>query len=237
MLQMIGNPHDLIEGSRCPAGEFSVTDVVPGRYRVIASIIGGGTNTAWTAESAMAGTRDVIDLPLEVSPDSRAEIAVTFTDKATALAGMLVDASGRPAPDYFVIAFPASQSLWSIGSRRITAARPGVDASRVRQQLVTEGVDVALLRRRQPLRPDKVRIRGDVEQRRVELACSDPPKGRCHWTLRLLADELVVLGLVGKVSTETARQALKKTTSSRGSSSLGASRPTRTPSMSGAWKT
>jgi homeodomain-containing protein len=110
-------------------------------------------------------------------------------------------------------------------------------ASRVRQQLVTEGVDVALLRRRQPLRPDKVRIRGDVEQRLVELACSDPPKGRCHWTLRLLADELVVLGLVGKVSTETVRQALKKTTSSRGSSSLGASRPTRAPSMSGAWKT
>ena len=109
------------------AGEFVVIGVVPGRYRVIASISGGGTNAAWTAASAMAGTRDVIDLPLDVSPDSRAEIAVTFTDTVTALAGTLVDASGRPAPDYFVIAFPASESLWSIGSRRIAAARPGVD--------------------------------------------------------------------------------------------------------------
>jgi hypothetical protein len=109
--------------------------------------------------------------------------------------------------------------------------------SRVRHQLVTEGFDVALLRRRQPPRPDKIKIKGNVEQRLVELACSDPPKGRCHWTLQLLADELVVLGLVPKVSTATVRQALKKTTSSRGSLSPGASHQTRMPSTSGAWKT
>jgi len=109
--------------------------------------------------------------------------------------------------------------------------------SRVRQQLVTEGVDVAILRRRQPPRPDKIKIKGNVEQRLVELACSDPPKGRCHWTLQLLADELVVLGLVKKVSTETVRQALKKTTSNRGSSRPGAFHRTRMPSTSGAWKT
>src|SRR3954465_4659495 len=87
--------------------------------------------------------------------------------------------------------------------------------SRVRHQLVTEGLDVALLRRRQPPRPDKIKIRGDIEQRLIQLACSDPPRGRCHWTLELLAGEMVVLGLVKKVSTETVRQALKKTTSSR----------------------
>jgi hypothetical protein len=109
--------------------------------------------------------------------------------------------------------------------------------SRVRHQLVTEGLEVALLRRPQPVRPDKIKIKGNVEQRLVELACSDPPKGRCHWTLQLLADELVVLGLVPKVSTETVRQALKKTISSRGSSSLGASHQPRMLSTSGAWKT
>src|SRR2546423_7824567 len=108
--------------------------------------------------------------------------------------------------------------------------------SRVRQRLVTQGMDFALLRRRQPPRPDKVKIKGDVEQRLIELACSDPPKGRCHWTLQLLADELVVLGLVKKVSTETVRQALKKTTSSRGASSPGVSHPTRMPRRSGAWR-
>ncbi len=109
--------------------------------------------------------------------------------------------------------------------------------SRVRQQLVTQGLDFALLRRRQTPRPDKVKINGDVEQRLIKLACSDPPQGRCHWTLQMLADELVVLGLVDRVGIETVRKALKKTTSSRGSWKPGASHPTRTPSMSGAWKT
>ena len=109
--------------------------------------------------------------------------------------------------------------------------------ARVRRQLVTQGLDFALLRRRQPPRPDKVKVKGDVEQRLIELACSDPPQGRCHWTLQLLADELVVLGLVDRVGIETVRQALKKTTSSRGSWKPGASRRTPTPSTSGVWKT
>jgi hypothetical protein len=108
--------------------------------------------------------------------------------------------------------------------------------SRIRQQLVTQGMDFALLRRRQPPRPDKVKIKGDVEQRLIKLACSDPPEGRCHWTLQLLADELVVLGLVGRVGIETVRQALKKTTSSRGSWKPGVSRRRPMPSSSGAWR-
>jgi hypothetical protein len=108
--------------------------------------------------------------------------------------------------------------------------------SRVRQQFVTCGLDAAVSRRAQPARPGKVKIQGDVEQRLVTLACSDPPEGRCHWTLRLLGDELVTLGLVERISTETVRQALKKTTSSRGSLHRGASRPTRMPSSSGGWR-
>ena len=108
---------------------------------------------------------------------------------------------------------------------------------RVRQRLVTEGLQAALNPRPQPARPAKVKIKGDVEQQLVQLACSDPPQGRCHWTLQLLADELVVLGLVNAVSTETVRQALKKTTFSPGSLKLGASRPRSMPTMSGGWKT
>ncbi len=108
---------------------------------------------------------------------------------------------------------------------------------RVRQRLVTAGLAAALHPRPQPQRPDKIKIKGDIEQRLVELACSDPPEGSCHWTLQLLAGELVALGLLDTVSTETVRQALKKTTSSPGSSRRGASRPRRTPSTSGAWKT
>jgi hypothetical protein len=109
--------------------------------------------------------------------------------------------------------------------------------ARVRKRLVTEGLEAALGHRPRPPRPDKVKIKGAVERKLVELAWGDPPPGRCHWTLQLLADELVVLGLVDTVSTVTAGQALKKPTSSRGSSRPGGSRPMRTPSMSGAGRT
>ena len=67
---------------------------------------------------------------------------------------------------------------------------------RVRKRLVTEGFQRPWTTGPSPPRPDKIKIKGDVEQKLVRLACSDPPEGRCHWTLQLLADELVALGLV-----------------------------------------
>ena len=89
--------------------------------------------------------------------------------------------------------------------------------ARVRKRFVTEGVLAAVSPNPQPARPDKIKIKGDVEQKLVKLACGDPPRGRCRWTLQLLADEMIVLGLANAISIETVRQALKKTTLSRGS--------------------
>jgi transposase len=108
---------------------------------------------------------------------------------------------------------------------------------RLRKRFVTEGLEAALDHKPQPPRPDKIKIKGSIEQKLIQLACSDPPRGRCHWTLQLLADELVVLGLIDTISTVTVWQALKKMTSSRGSSRPGAFHLKRTPSTSGAWKT
>jgi hypothetical protein len=50
----------------------------------------------------------------------------------------------------------------------------------------------------------------------VALACGAPPEGRKRWTLRLLAGRLAELEVIGSVSYETVRQALKQTGSSRG---------------------
>jgi transposase len=108
---------------------------------------------------------------------------------------------------------------------------------RVRKRLVTQGLQQALDPKPQPSRPDKVKIKGDVEQRLVQLACTDPPEGTCRWTLELLAGEMVALGLAESISTETVRQALQKTTCSPGSSRPGASRPRWTPNTSVGWKT
>jgi homeodomain-containing protein len=89
--------------------------------------------------------------------------------------------------------------------------------ARVRKRFVTESLGAALDHRPQPPRPEKVRITDTVEEQLIQLACSDPPQGRCCWTLELLAERLVALGCLRGVSREAVRRALKKTTSSPGS--------------------
>ena len=58
----------------------------------------------------------------------------------------------------------------------------------------------------------------------IALACSDAPEGRDEWTMQLLADKLVELKMVERISDETVRRTLKKTNSSPGKRSSGASR-------------
>lgn len=84
--------------------------------------------------------------------------------------------------------------------------------SRVRKRFVTESLEQAVHPRPQPRRPDKIKLDEQTEQQLLELACSDPPDGRGSWTLRLLAEQLVVLGQLESVSHETVRKVLKKTT-------------------------
>lgn len=60
------------------------------------------------------------------------------------------------------------------------------------------------------------KLDGNAEAHLVALACSEAPDGRGHWTMQLLADKLVVLGLVDSVSDETVRRVLKNRRSSRG---------------------
>jgi transposase len=107
---------------------------------------------------------------------------------------------------------------------------------RVRRQYVEQGVDAAL-NRRPPSRQYERKLSGEQEARLVALSCSQPPPGRARWSLRLLADKLVELEVVDEISYQTVRRVLKKTTSSRGRRSSGASRPRPTPSSSGAWRT
>ena len=67
------------------------------------------------------------------------------------------------------------------------------------------------------------KLTGDVEARLVLLACSQPPEGRTRWTLKLLAEQLVELGLVDSISEVAVYKRLKKTNSNRGRSKLGVS--------------
>jgi transposase len=87
---------------------------------------------------------------------------------------------------------------------------------RVRQRFVEQGLEAALVRKKQD-RPSRERkLDGRAEARLIALACSQPPGGRATWTLQLLADKLVELKVVDSVCDETVRRVLKKTSSSRG---------------------
>ena len=86
--------------------------------------------------------------------------------------------------------------------------------ARVRQRYVEEGVEAALARKG----PDRVyecTLDGAAEARLIALACGTPPDGRARWTLKLLAEHLVALEVVDRVSYETVRRTLKQTSSSR----------------------
>lgn len=81
---------------------------------------------------------------------------------------------------------------------------------RVRKKFVTESLEQAISTRPQPPRPDKIKIQGEVEQQLIEIARSDPPQGRSHWTVQMIADRLVALQCVETIGAETVRCALKK---------------------------
>src|SRR5262245_57198102 len=103
------------------------------------------------------------------------------------------------------------------GQRIGEAAEVSTDTvARVRQRFVEHGLEAALTRKKQD-RPSRERkLDGRAEARLIALACSAPPDGRKEWTMKLLADRLVELEVVGSVCDETVRRVLKKTNSSRG---------------------
>jgi len=86
---------------------------------------------------------------------------------------------------------------------------------RVRQQFVEEGL-AAALERRAPRREYPRKLDGDGEAHLIALTCSQAPEGRARWSLRLLAERMVVLEYVEAVSKNTVARVLKKTNSSRG---------------------
>jgi transposase len=91
-----------------------------------------------------------------------------------------------------------------------------------RKRLAEEGLEVALHDRPRPGAKRKLDAKGEATL--IALACSDPPDGREHWTMQLLADRLVELGVVESISDETVRRTLKKTGSSPGRRNTGVSR-------------
>ena len=75
---------------------------------------------------------------------------------------------------------------------------------------------LAAVERKKPKREYEHSLDGEAEAYLIAIACSEPPKGRERWTLRMLQAEMVKRKYVDEVSHETVRTALKKTNLSRG---------------------
>ena len=81
----------------------------------------------------------------------------------------------------------------------------------LRKRLVTEGFEIALNGKPREKPPVAKKLDGKQEAKLIAMRLGKPPKGFANWSLRLLAERVVELGLTDSISHETVRKTLKKT--------------------------
>ena len=97
-----------IEGRMTPEGTFEIRDVPPGRYHVLGESLAREWRVAGVRSDAANLTTDVLTITNANVPD----IVVTFTDKTMAIAGTVVDESGKTASDGSVVLMPVNVKAW-----------------------------------------------------------------------------------------------------------------------------
>ena len=153
-------------------------------------------------------------------PVSKYKVELTQSERSA-----LIETSGRGKP----LARTVKRALALLKADEGLADREAAEAvslsaatvARVRRRFVEEGVEAAINDRPRPGRGRK--LNGRQEAHLVAITCSNAPEGHAHWTLQLLADQVVAMEFAGSISLETVRQILKKTNSSRGRRKNGAS--------------
>ena len=82
--------------------------------------------------------------------------------------------------------------------------------SRVRETFVTKGFDAVLTRKKRETPPVPAIFDGKAQAKLTALACSQPPAGHARWTIRLLAEHVIVRKIVPVAHFNTVGRALKK---------------------------
>ena len=103
-------------------------------------------------------------------------------------------------------------------SKALETSHPTV--VRTRRQLVEEGLDAALRRKKSFWSPPRT-FDGVAEAKLIALACSEPPPGHARWTLKLLEKKVVELGIVEAASDTTIYRTLNKTKLNRIKADIG----------------
>lgn len=78
---------------------------------------------------------------------------------------------------------------------------------RTRQYFVDYGLDVAIHDDPRSGQPRK--LDANQEALMIAMCCTEPPQGRCRWTLSMLGEQLITLTELDSISPETIRQRLK----------------------------
>jgi hypothetical protein len=110
-------------------GTFEIAGVTPGRYVLSSQVLGqtAGASARSFASATLSG-RDAADSPFDVSAGQQiSDAVITFSNHPSEISGTLSDASGAPADQYFLIAFPTDRTSWTTWSRRVQQVRPGTD--------------------------------------------------------------------------------------------------------------
>ena len=161
-------------------------------------------------------------------PVSKYKVELTQSERSA-----LIETSGRGKP----LARTVKRALALLkadagrADREVAAAvsLSAATVARVRRRFVEAGVEAAINDRPRPGRGRKLNGKQEAHpvsstgQALVAITCSNAPEGHAHWTLQLLADQVVALEFAGSISLETVRQILKKTNSNPGRRKSGAS--------------
>jgi hypothetical protein len=110
---------------------------------------------------------------------------------------------------------------WSDGEISTALDTSIANVERTRRQLVEEGFEAVLTRKYNPRSAPRRIFDGVAEAKLIALTCGPAPEGYARWTLSLLEQKVVELNIVEKASDNTIGRTLKKTFSSRISSSNG----------------
>jgi len=93
------------------------------------------------------------------------------------------------------------------------AARVGVSEGSVRKyrkQYAIEGLEGVLVRKKRTIPPVPAKVTGEVEAHIIATCCSEPPEGKAGWTMQMIANKIVLDGIIDSISDETVRLVLKK---------------------------
>lgn len=79
-----------------------------------------------------------------------------------------------------------------------------------RQRFDLQGIDAAIFRKKRSTPPVAPKVTGEVEAHIIACACSAPPEGFTRWSMQMIADKIVLNGVIESISDETVRLVLKK---------------------------